>query len=143
MRDAKKYHVVEVPHSIDHREAPIIGRRAAYAAAMALGDRIAVYECDGRRHNWELILDRTMPDSGRLPKRAQLRNVLRVVELVPQQREIATGVPGYKSRPGYRWAPGYLVPAMSGELMYPPVGRAEAYDLARDTFGADSIIIPQ
>lgn len=137
MRDAKKYHVIEVPHSIDHRQDPIIGRRAAYAAALALGDRIVIYEWDGRRQHWGLILDRSMPDSARLPKRAQLRNVLRVVELVPQQREVATGVPGY------RWAPGYLVPSMSGALTYPPVGRIEAYALARETFGADSIIIPQ
>lgn len=137
MRDAKKFHIVEVPHSINHRATPTIGRRAAYDAAMALGDRIAIYEWDGRRQHWELILDRTVPDTARLPKRAQLRNVLRVVELVPQAREVGTG------KPGYRWASGYLVPSMSGDLVYPPVGRTEAYALARETFGADSIVVAQ
>lgn len=136
MADLKRYKVIEAPHSIDHRSPDVVGRRAAYDAAMMLGDRIAVYEWDGRRKHWELIIDRTMPQTDRLQKRAHLRNVLRVVELTPQKREVGTG------KPGYRWCSGYLVPTFpSGSLEYPPVSRNEAFARARELFGSDTIVI--
>lgn len=135
-RDTKQYQVIEAPHSIDHSTPNIIGRRAAYDTAMALGERIAIYEWDGRRQHWVLVLDRTMPQSDQLPKRTHLRNVLGVVELVPQKRELGTG------KPGYRWGSGYLVPSFpSGNLMYPPVSRNEAFALARKAFGQTAIVI--
>lgn len=78
-RDTKQFHVIEAPHSFNHKTPPVIGRRAAYAAAMALGDRIAIYEWEGRHQHWTLILDRTIPQEGQMPKRAHVRNVLGVV----------------------------------------------------------------
>ena len=136
MRDQVVFQVVETPHSITHHDgANVIGRRAAFEAAMKVGERFSVFRFDGRRRHWELIIDRSMPVAGQLPKEAHLSNVLRVVRLVPMKREVS-------GRRGYRWVEGYMVRAFpSGNPVYPPTSLNEARQYARECYGKDTIVI--
>ena len=107
MADRSKFIVFAAGQSFDGQSA-IIGRRAAYEAAMAMGDNVVVYRFDGKERHWDLLVDRGVPRPYRLSKRSHLRSVLRVVELVPQKFEVGTGS-------SYRWVNGYLVPSITGE----------------------------
>lgn len=53
------------------------------------------------------------------------------IEMRTMEHEVACIKHG---RPSYRWAIGYLVPTPEGEL-FPPVGRSEAFSIAREIYG--------
>ncbi len=131
----KRYQVIEAPHSIDHRKPDIVGPVAAFNAAIALGDRIAVYEWDGRGKHWDLIIDRTMHDSGRLSKIAQLQNWLNVVQLRRACNiEVGTG------RPGYRWGQGWVYTTPTGGESIPE-RLSDARNAAQQDFPAGTVIL--
>lgn len=132
--DKRRYRVAEAPHSIDHNAPVIIGRRAAFNAAMTLGERIVVYRRDGRARHWELIIDRSISVEGQLPKREHLRRVLGVCTAESMQRELGCWRHGRKGT--MRWAPGYVV-----DDCYPPVSRKEAFETAREKHGANALVI--
>jgi len=135
----KKTYYVGAQFGPDHTkpERQHKGRKAAYLAAIKQGDPCTVYQHDGRTGHWDLIVDRSMPDASKLPLHAHLRNVLGVVSLKRELREVACTRHG---RPSYRWAPGYMVPTNAGHE-YPPLSRIEAIGRARAIYGADAICL--